>query len=306
MHKVAIILGYYNGGNYIKDQLHSIFEQKDVNTTVYIFDDESPHPIDIRNLGIELSNLDRVKITRREKNVGFSQNFLLGLGEAPDFYDFYAYSDQDDIWDLDKLSAAIRCLEFAEKDTPALYCSRSRLVDQSGKQFGLSPLFKKNPCFSNAIVQNIGGGNTMLFNKLARDVILSMSQGVSVVSHDWWSYLVISGAGGRVIYDSTPHLSYRQHDSNVVGSNVGTLNSFVRLRLLYLGRFQEWNDLHCSSLKKHLHVLTSENRALLDKFCSIRRGNSFKAVSFFWRANIRRQSALSQFALLLALLFKKV
>ena len=29
---------------------------------------------------------------------------------------------------------------------------------------GMSPLFKKRPSFKNAIVQNIAGGNTMVFN----------------------------------------------------------------------------------------------------------------------------------------------
>ncbi len=54
---------------------------------------------------------------------------------------------------------------------PALYCTRSRLVDQHGKLIGFSPLFNKKPCFQNALVQNIAGGNTMVFNKAALNIL---------------------------------------------------------------------------------------------------------------------------------------
>jgi hypothetical protein len=52
-----------------------------------------------------------------------------------------------------------------------VYCSRTILVDVNGNQIGCSPLFTKKPSFANALVQSIAGGNTMVFNKKARDLI---------------------------------------------------------------------------------------------------------------------------------------
>jgi hypothetical protein len=71
-------------------------------------------------------------------------------------------------------------------------------VDARGVSIGLSPLFEKPPSFANAIVQNIGGGNTMVFNEAARQLIAQTVKDAQVVSHDWWAYLLVSACGGAV------------------------------------------------------------------------------------------------------------
>ena len=35
--------------------------------------------------------------------------------------------------------------------------------------------------------------------------------------HDIWIYSVAQAVGAKIYFDSTPHMSYRQHGSNVVG-----------------------------------------------------------------------------------------
>ena len=101
-----------------------------------------------------------------------------------------------------------------------LYCGRTRTVDEDGRVVGFSPQFSRPPCFANALVHNIAGGNTMVMNDSARQLILEAGV-VDVVAHDWWTYLMVSGAGGRVIYDDEPTVDYRQHDDNQVGANMG-------------------------------------------------------------------------------------
>ena len=49
----------------------------------------------------------KIKIIQRKTNLGYAKNFLLGLKEAGNEYDFYAFSDQDDIWEKDKISRGI-------------------------------------------------------------------------------------------------------------------------------------------------------------------------------------------------------
>ena len=41
------------------------------------------------------------------------------------------------------------------------------------------------------------------------------------IAHDWWIYLLVSGAGGTVIYDPEPTVRYRQHGGNLIGGNLG-------------------------------------------------------------------------------------
>ncbi|MGK3946477.1 glycosyltransferase, partial [Streptomyces caeruleatus] len=52
---------------------------------------------------------------------GFAKNFL-SLSSHPDIQaDFFAVSDQDDIWERDKIKLAVEWLETIPSDIPALY-----------------------------------------------------------------------------------------------------------------------------------------------------------------------------------------
>ena len=48
---------------------------------------------------------------------------------------------------------------------------------------------------------------------------------MDIVSHDWSTYQLISGSGGIINYDKKPTLDYRQHSSNLIGSNNQNINS---------------------------------------------------------------------------------
>ena len=61
--------------------------------------------------------------------------------------DFYAFADQDDIWEPEKLSTAIKFFINEDYSMPLLYCSRTKLIDEKQSSIGYSPLFKKNRLF---------------------------------------------------------------------------------------------------------------------------------------------------------------
>ena len=52
--KLAIILAYYNGEEFINDLILSIFSQTFSNFHIYIFDDKSTIPFDIETLNLDL------------------------------------------------------------------------------------------------------------------------------------------------------------------------------------------------------------------------------------------------------------
>lgn len=304
---LVILLGYYDGPEFVADQVQSIFKQTCQNFTLHIFDDNSKVPLVVSDLGLTPVQNQRVEIHKRNKNLGYAGNFLDALSGEYGGAEYFAFSDQDDIWREGKLEKAISVIQTFPYETPVLYCSRTESVDRDGISLNhRSPLFKKSPSFSNALVQSIGGGNTMVFNKAARDLIVTFSQGQIIVSHDWWCYQVVSGAGGVVHYDPTPYVEYRQHETNLIGSNVGARASFKRFIAIFEGRFQQWNDINLQALWRNQAHLSEENRRRLADFIEARRSMFFKRLFLAKRAGIHRQTFLGNCGLLVAILFNKL
>jgi hypothetical protein len=135
----------------------------------------------------------------------------------------------------------------AETQEPILYCSRTGLIDEMGTDIGLSVDFRKPPQFRNALVQNIAGGNTMVMNRAAFVLVKEAASRTSFVSHDWWTYMIVTGAGGAILYSCQSDTLYRQHAGNSVGSNQGIAARLRRLILLFQGRYRRWNDRNVSA-----------------------------------------------------------
>jgi hypothetical protein len=102
-------------------------------------------------------------------------------------YDYYAFIDQDVVWRPDKLRRALNWLTFVPDGTPGLYCGRTELMSADGQPYGLSPLFTRPSAFENALLQSLGGGNTMVFNAAAKKLLERVGR-LDVVLHDWWLY----------------------------------------------------------------------------------------------------------------------
>jgi len=219
---------------------------------------------------------------------GYVANFL-SLVHKPTNADYFAFADQDDVWDADKLQRAVSALSTAAQNRPALYCSRTRLIDEQGGPVGLSPLFTRPPGFANALIQNIAGGNTMVFNRAARELLVAFGD-VDVVSHDWWVYLVISACGGEIFYDSEPSLDYRQHRGNQIGSSQHLSDRWNRLFLGLRGRKREWNDRHIAALNRMSTLLTDDSRRVLSAFCHARNAGLWGRLIGMRRAGVYAQS----------------
>ena len=58
-------------------------------------------------------------------------------------------------------------------------------------------------------------------NNIARKLVIKTIQAKEYISHDWWCYQIISGAGGEIIFDKNKTVKYRQHNNNLIGKNNG-------------------------------------------------------------------------------------
>ncbi|MBY9051588.1 glycosyltransferase family 2 protein, partial [Pseudomonas fluorescens] len=128
---------------------------------------------------------------------------------------------------------------------------------------GFSREFTRAPGFANALVQNLGGGNTMIFNRASQLALQKTPSEAQMVAHDWWTYQVITGVGGRVHYDPRPSLAYRQHGENVFGKNVGVQARLTRALGLASGQMAQWNEINIELLNQVRAELRPENVAIL-------------------------------------------
>ena len=304
--KVAILLCTYQGERYLQAQLDSFVAQTHTNWELWVSDDGSSDGTHaILNQALKGWGKDKISIHNGPKE-GFCANFLSLTCKADIKADYYAYSDQDDIWKAEKLARAVAALSTVPKGVPGLYCSRTRVVDADDKPICLSPLFTKTPGFANALMQNIGGGNTMVFNEAARQLLIEAGEKVKVVTHDWWAYLLVSGCGGQVFYDPKPTVRYRQHGSNLVGMNNSWPARLKRIVQLFQGRFREWNDLNVSALLRVRSKLTTDNQVTLDKFIEARQQPVILRLKGLKRSGIYRQTVFGSLGLVVAAIFNKI
>lgn len=304
--RLAILMCTYQGERFLREQLESIKAQTVGDWILHVSDDGSTDST--------LAILDEYRrewgekrmTVRRGPERGFRANFLSLACEPSIEADYFAFADQDDVWDADKLEVALRWLESMPAGTPALYCGRTRLIDEAGRPIGYSPLFPKPFVFENAIAQSGGGGNTMVFNAAARALLIEAGADVVVQTHDWWAYILVSGCGGAVHYDRTPKVGYRQHGRNIVGSNASWAGRLRRLHRILLGQFRTMNDRNIAALARVHHRLSPRGRAVLDEFARARERSLIPRLLGIRRSGIYCQTPISNLALMSAALFKKL
>jgi glycosyltransferase involved in cell wall biosynthesis len=221
--RVNVLLATYNGSKFLREQLDSIESQTLPVARITVRDDGSTDST-LSLLEEWALGRSRMRLLRGPR-LGVTNNFFALLASPDEESDFFAFSDQDDVWLPDKVERAFLALRGYAADDPLLYCSRVEYVDENLKHIGFS---KAPKCvgFANALVENIATGCTMVLNRAARNLICErLPQGA--LFHDWWCYLAIA-ALGKIIFDETPTLKYRQHANNQVGATASRLEFFKR------------------------------------------------------------------------------
>lgn len=295
--RVALLLATYNGEPFLDMQMQSLAEQTVPFVDIWASDDGSTDAT---------RNILRKWASRWQKGqftiiggprAGFARNFASLLGNSAIQADCFAYCDQDDVWDPGKLERGIAWLKNGPQAEPRVYASRTRIIAADSRLIGQSPLFRHPPAFRNAIVQSIAGGNTMVLNRSARDLLAETVRRTGFVSHDWWTYIAVTGAGGTVHYDPVPRISYRQHDRNLMGSNAGLAAHRARIRGLLGGQYRAWNDINMAALQACADLLTPDSRRVLEDFERARLAPSPQRLYHLARSGIYRQTRLHQMAL---------
>lgn len=294
---VAIWLATHNGAAFLDEQLRSLAAQTHASIDIWVSDDGSTDGT------LSILSDWRGHWKKGAFNVcdgpqsGFAENFRALISNDAIEADFYAFCDQDDLWEENKLETALDWMRTQDASQPLLFCSRTLTISEAGAPIGMSPLFARKPSFRNALVQSIAGGNTMVLNRAARDLVARASRRARFVSHDWWCYLLVTGADGRVRYCPEPLVRYRQHTENLVGANTSWGARLGRLGLLLGGRFAEWNEVNLAGLDSNRDLLTPDATAVMELFACARKGGLVAAMSSLRKSGVYRQTPQGTFAL---------
>ena len=208
--KVIVLLSTYNGEQYLQEQLESIYNQTYPNIEILIRDDGSKD--NTKTLLKDAEKQNRIKVITGE-NLGFVNSFFELLKQAP-IADYYAYADQDDIWEKDKIQRAVTKLEQVKnnKEIPLMYYANYQFYDEEMKRDWKSP--KRNVVsFENSLVECSNLGMTTVINHKAKEVLLNYLPQKHCKGHDWWTYMVCAGFG-KVIFDDYIVAKHRVHEKN--------------------------------------------------------------------------------------------
>jgi glycosyltransferase involved in cell wall biosynthesis len=309
MKTVAVMLCTFNGEKFLGDQLRTLAEQTVKDLVVFVSDDGSTDNtlriIEENKNKYPHLNIQFLESSLRDSRKGFQYNFLsiFNLPAPPAKY--IAFCDQDDLWEKDKLETAIKSLQNLPQNQPGLYGGRTRLIDEHDHEIGFSLFFSNKPSFANALVQSMIGGNTIVINAAAWYLMKSV-KGPDISSHDWWTYIMVTGVGGFAFYDPEPKVRYRQHQQNLVGPNSTFKARLFRLKKLMQGEFGQLIDMHIQGLLLYKQRLTPENQHILENFIQARQPGLIHRIRYFFASKVYRQSFLDNIALFLAVLWRKI
>lgn len=209
-YKILVLLSSYNGERYIEEQIDSILNQEGVSVTLLIRDDNSS---DSTPLILEkYANEGKIEWFSGE-NLGWRRSFMKLVEVASSSYDYYAFSDQDDVWLPNKLRVAVDSIRV-KKDEASLYIS-NLIYWQDGLKKGYSMPYNIRTDIYHTLLFCDPYGCTMVFNNCLLKLIQNNLPSIEV-AHDFWFYQVASILG-NIIYDPNAYILYRQHSTNQLG-----------------------------------------------------------------------------------------
>ena len=223
--RVSVAMCTFNGAAFVREQMESILAQTVLPTQIVVSDDGSTDatlnevrrilaPARITPLGIT------VNILTRKKPLGVTGNFEAAMAACTE--EFIALSDQDDVWQSNRLEALLSA--FDEPDVLLVH-SDARLVDEAGRpqphtlmsSLGASRRELRHEqgerAFSVLLRRNlVTGATAMVRASHMREVRPFPSAWV----HDYWLAITAS-LSGRIRFVPETLIDYRQHSNNQIG-----------------------------------------------------------------------------------------
>ncbi len=243
---ISVALCTHNGARFIGEQVRSICLQTRPPQELVLSDDASrDDTIALAEATVaqcmrEQPGLDiTLRVLRNDPPLRVTKNFEQAARACAG--DLIALSDQDDLWQPDRL--AQMAAKFESEPDLLLLHSDARLVDGLGKPLGntLFHALEVRPferawihggqAFDVFLRRNLVTGATTVFR---RTLLAAAAPFPGEWVHDEW-LAIIAAAIGRVDVIEAPLIDYRQHESNQIGAQRDSFMAKVRKALASRG-----------------------------------------------------------------------
>ncbi len=280
MEQVQVLMSTYNGEKYIKEQIESINNQRNVVANILVRDDGSK---DNTQKIIKNYNIKMIK----GSNLKPAKSFMELIECSDDNYKFYALSDQDDYWLPNKLNRAIEQIKKYNQDIPIVYFSAKKIVNDK-LEYLYTLEEEEKTTLGSAMIKNIATGCTMVFNKKMKTILKKYKPG-NIEMHDAWIYRLCLAIGGIAINDKESYILYRQHENNVIGVNNKVISRLKRRFRSYKNKNRYREKMAKELLNGYKNDMANENCKILESFANYRYSIKYK-MNLLFNKNIKLKS----------------
>lgn len=232
---VSILLAVYKPNTkWFIEQLISLNNQTYNNIELLVYDDCPDFPIDEALIKKYITNFP-YNLTRGIKNEGSNKAFEYLTSKANG--DFFAYCDQDDMWESNKIELMIEKFSYIDESTEnmeklneecvnynkdvTLVCSDLSIIDENSKKLAdsITEIRKRHKFKSgynlakDLLVANFVIGCAMMVRS---DVAKKAIPFENTLVHDMW-IAIIAATEGKIVFINKPLVRYRQHSFNQTG-----------------------------------------------------------------------------------------
>jgi glycosyltransferase involved in cell wall biosynthesis len=209
---VLVLLSTFNGEKWLHEQIESILSQKDVSVILLIRDDGSTD----NTSQVVLKFREQISKMEDQTHLGFNQSYLKLMLESKKYeFDYIAFSDQDDIWDENKLIQAINLINSSGKNH---YSSRRFIFSNDDRQ-NINQIIPERPVKAlsyNFLVENVAPGCTTVLTRdfFLNEIVNRLS--LMLIEYDYFIYM-LAAITDNCCFDSDSRIRYRLHNSNAIG-----------------------------------------------------------------------------------------
>jgi glycosyltransferase involved in cell wall biosynthesis len=227
---VSIAICTYNGEQYLQEQLNSLFAQDYPHIEIIAVDDASSD----KTTSILEQNAKRdgrLKVFINEKNLGYNTNFEKAINLCSG--DYIAISDQDDIWEANKISLI---MQHWPAGTRFVYSLSGNFTgnDLKGRTAAPGIVYSNIDDVRQLVFNSPVHGHACMFKKEL--ALLSMPFPKDIF-YDWWMsmYAAATGIIGCVPYTLTWHRVHPDNSSRMITSikNKEERNEQLRKQVVY-------------------------------------------------------------------------
>lgn len=319
--KCLILMASYNGEKYIRKQIDSILRQTYSNFDLLIRDDNSSDSTVsiIRDI---MKTDSRVSLIENNTDLHSAyHNFheLIIKAKSMQPYDYYFFSDQDDIWVDTKLEKLVNFLSKKDSSVPAMVYTDLAVIDGNdvltdksiNRQLGLD--LNDEP-YNEYFIHAYVWGCASAVNRKLFEMTPAMSAKVKMrklMSHDNY-FAKTAIAFGKLYYYDEPLIKHRRHGDNVSESHQLKMSpkeiikrGTVGLKNLAWKHSRVYTQTLFTVKFLRAHGLTSP---VLDEVERAIRKGGITGIRYFVKHNIKRQQksrTIGLYLIMLTKLYKK-